>query len=413
MTRKQKLLLEQSTKRQRVNELLDKEDRSSDEQGELESLTTRMQALEPELRAAIVTEAAEEAETRGEFGNNGDGEPAEIRALRGKVRTAGYVTAALEQRAVDGVEAEYNSATKIGANRFPLSLLAPVEQRATTDVDTSVMPRRWLDRLFADTAAMQIGVTMESVADGVASFPATTAGASAAQRAKSQVTADAAWTIGTTEIKPTRNSVRLVFNMEDAARIPELESHLNRDLRMALVEGVDRAVFLGDAGATGTDADIVGFTTASIDETTLTQANKVKPANVLQAFVAMVDGIHATMVDDLRCVLAVGAHTLWAGTIANSAAENQTILTFLKENGLSCSVRGEIEANSANGDFGAFVGRGRGIEGAAVMPVWESGQLVRDPYVGAAKGEIALTLVHLWNFGIVRASNFERIKFVS
>ena len=38
MTRKQKLLLEQSTKRQRINTLLDKEDRSSEEQGELESL---------------------------------------------------------------------------------------------------------------------------------------------------------------------------------------------------------------------------------------------------------------------------------------------------------------------------------------------------------------------------------------
>ena len=372
-----------------------------------------MQAIEPELRASIVTEAAEEAETRGLFGNNGDGEPAEIRALRGKVRTGGYVTAALEQRAADGAEAEYNAALKIGANRFPLSLLAPVEQRETTDADTSVMQRRWLDRLFADTAAMRIGVTMESVPDGVASFPATTAGASAAQRAKSQVTADAAWTIGTTELKPTRNSVRLEFNMEDAARIPELESHLNRDLRRSLVEGVDRAVFLGDDGATGTDADIVGFTTASIDETTLTQANKVKPANVLQAFVAMVDGIHATMVDELRCVLTVGAHTLWAGTIANAAAENQTILTFLKENGLACSVRGEIEANSANNDFGAFVGRGRGLEGAAVMPVWESGQLVRDMYTGAAKGEIALTLVHLWNFGIVRAANFQRVKFVA
>ena len=415
MTKKQRLEIERSEKVQRLNELLGMDDdKLTDEhRAEMDALTKRMPGLETELRASITAEAAEEAEIRGEFGNNGDGEPAEIRALRGKVRTGGYVTAALEQRAADGAEAEYNAALKIGANRFPLSLLAPVEQRATTDADTSVMQRRWLDRLFADTAAARIGVTMESVADGVASFPVTTAGASAAQRAKSQAAADAAWTIGTTEIKPTRNSVRLVFNMEDAARIPELESHLNRDLRMALVEGVDRAVFLGDAGATGTGADIVGFNTASITERTLTQANKVKPANVLQAFVAMVDGIHASMVSELRCVLAVGAHTLWGGTIANSAAENQTILTFLKENGLSCSVRGEIETDTANGDFGAFVGRGRGLEGAAVMPVWESGQLVRDPYVGAAKGEIALTLVHLWNFGIVRASNFERIKFVS
>ena len=57
-------------------------------------------------------------------------------------------------------------------------------------------------------------------------------------------------------MKPKRNAVRLLFSIEDAARIPGLESALNRDLRMALKEGVDRAIFLGDATATGNDADI-------------------------------------------------------------------------------------------------------------------------------------------------------------
>ena len=59
---------------------------------------------------------------------------------------------------------------------------------------------------------------------------------------------------------------------------------MTRDLRMALVEGVDRAIFLGDDGATpNADADIVGLTTAAgLTEKTLTQANKVKGSNVLQ-----------------------------------------------------------------------------------------------------------------------------------
>ena len=254
---------------------------------------------------------------------------------------------------------------------------------------------------------------MESVSPGVASFPLTATGPSAAQRAKSQAAADGAWTLTVTEMKPTRNAVRLLFNVEDAARLPNLESALERDLRMALTEGVDRAVFIGDAGATGTAADITGLTTASITEQTITQTNKVKPAETLAAFLGLVDGIHAGMVSDLRCVLAVGAHNLWAGTIANSAAENQTILAFLKENGLECSVRGEIETATANGDFGAFVGRSRGIEGAAVAAVWEGAELIRDPYGGAAKGEVALTLSYLWNFALPRPANFARVKFVT
>ena len=38
------------------------------------------------------------------------------------------------------------------------------------------------------------------------------------------------------------------------------------------------------------------------------------------------------------------------------------------------------DGNTDDGDFGAFVGRGRGIEGAAVAAVWEAGELIRDPY---------------------------------
>ena len=148
---------------------------------------------------------------------------------------------------------------------------------------------------------------MESVPAGVASFPVTTAGASAAQRQRStDAAADAVWTIGVTEMKPKRNAVRLLFSIEDAARIPGLESALVRDLRMALMERVDRAIFLGDAGATGTDADIVGLRTAGITETTITQANKVLGPGTLGAFTGQVDGIHAMGLGDLRVVTSVG-----------------------------------------------------------------------------------------------------------
>ena len=275
------------------------------------------------------------------------------------------------------------------------------------------MPRRWLDRLFANTAAMRLGVTFESVADGVASYPITTAGASAAQRGKGEAAADAAWTIGISELKPTRNSVRLTFNVEDEARIPMLEEALNRDLRRAITEGVDRAIFLGDDGASGTDADITGLNTAAITEQTIGQTEKITAAGVLAGFTPMVDGVHATMLEDLRCVLAVGAWRLWRGTIANSAAENQTILSFLAENGLTCTSRGELETGTMNGDLAAFVGRSRGIEGAASAPTWEGGMLIRDQYSGAAKGEVAITLVQLWNFGLVRSANFQRVAFAT
>ena len=89
------------------------------------------------------------------------------------------------------------------------------------------------------------------------------------------------------------------------------------------------------------------------------------------------------------------------------------IAEFLRRFGLSWVTRGEIEAATTADKFAAFVGLSRGLEGAGVAAVWEAGELIRDPYSGAAKGEVALTLSYLWNFGLPRASNFARIKFAA
>ena len=44
------------------------------------------------------------------------------------------------------------------------------------------------------------------------------------------------------------------------------------------------------------------------------------------------------------------------------------------------------------------MGLGRGIEGTAVAAVWRQAQLIRDPYSGATKGEVQLTLQSLLEF---------------
>ena len=59
-----------------------------------------------------------------------------------------------------------------------------------------------------------------------------------------------------------------------------------------------------------------------------------------------------------------------------------------------------ITETTTNDQFAAFIGRNRGIDGAGVAGVWEAGELIRDPYSGAAKGEVALTLCYLWDFGL-------------
>ena len=139
-------------------------------------------------------------------------------------------------------------------------------------------------------------------------------------------------------------------------------------------------------------ADIVGLQTAGIGEATLTQAAKIKADKTLELFLDYVDGIYAAAMGDCRIVATVGSNKLWGSTIHNATASNETIAQFLRSSGVAWTVRGGVEAATAAGDFGAFVGLSRGNLGAARAAVWESGQMIRDPYSSKNKGEIELTL---------------------
>ena len=414
MTASQKLAKRISEIRQRLNEIntLDGEKYTDEVKTEERNLQSEYSDIEVRYRSALITEETEETEQRD---LDVDGEARELRELRGRVRVSNFATAALDQSAVSGAEQEYCQALEIPVNRFPLDLLAP-EERATTSADGQSTQRSWLDRLFSDTAAMSLGISFESVGPGMASYPVTTAGASAAQRGKADATADAAWTVGVSELKPTRNSVRAVFSGADADRLPSLEESLRRDLSMALTEGIDRVVFLGDEGAnakTADEADIKGLTTISnVVEKSLTQTDKLLPNKFAEALASLIDGKHAASAGDLRIVMSEGANTLTLSTITGTGSQ-VSLAKFLMDNGFSWTVRGDIETATAAGDWGAFIGRGRRIQGAGVAPVWRSAQLVRDPYTGAAKDEVALTLITSWNFALVRPAQFARLKFAA
>ena len=277
--RLRELRARQSTERGRMAELGMAESLDDETRSELDKIEQGVPDLERQIRAATV---AVDGEQDGERRAVSPEDDAEARELRERVGMGEYVAAAAEQRSADGAAKEYNQALGISGNRFPLAMLAPAEERAVTGVDTTTMPTRWIDRLFASSAAMNVGVTMDTVAPGVSSHPVTATGASAAQRGKTEAAVDSAWTISVVKMKPKRNAVRLEFSIEDTARIPGLEAALTRDLRFALAEGIDRAIFLGDNTASGTDSDIVGLSTATgLTAVEITQTNKVKPAETL------------------------------------------------------------------------------------------------------------------------------------
>ena len=413
MNRSDSLDLEIRQIKTRLNALAGQDSLTDEEQKECSESEAKLKTKETQFRAAKLSENAEQRAAEELDGETSEGR--EYRELRSKVGLSRYIAAATEKRGVEGAELEFNQALGVGLHRFPLEILAPVEERAKTGIDTVTRPVRWLDRLFSAAAAARVGVTFESVEPGAKSYPIILTGATGAQRGRTQAAAVAGWTAGVVELKPTRNAVHAVFSREDDLRNPGLQAALTRDLRMALVDAVDLAVFEGDADANEDTADITGLQTATgVVEEELMQSEKVKGADVLGAFAAFIDGKHATSGADLRTVLSVGAQRLWMSTLANTGnAADTTISEFLTRAGIAFSARGGIDTATTNGKFGAFVGRGRGIEGAGIAAVWDDGMIVIDPYSGAKTGEIQLTMNTFWAFGLARPASFARLKFVT
>ena len=369
-----------------------------------DALLVAQRLIEPEPETTTSTTASLTAEER------------ELAELRSRVEFGRYVGAALGgMPVIAGPEAEYNAHLGLPANYFPLELLSgPLEQRASRDGDAQGNQASWLDRVIADSAAQRIGVTFPNAGAGVAAFPVMTVGASGVQRGRTEAVAEGTYTVAVVELKPTRNAIHAIYSLEDELRLPGYSEAIARDMAASMMETIDKAVFLGDSGASGTDADIAGFNTAGITEATISQTNKVKADELLKLFLAYVDGQYAAGMGDVRVVASVGSNTLWGGTVHAATVDNQTVAAFLRANGVAWTVRGGIDTSTLNDDFGAFIGLARGVEGAAVAPIWNRGQLIRDQYGDhATKGEIALTLNYFWNFGIPRTANFKRLKYVT
>ena len=378
---------------------------------DLGKLTKEVRSLETDVGAAIAAGDDEVVEKATKDTPEGK----EYRELRAGVDFGRYVSAAMGGHGVtNGAELELNQHLKIADGYFPMELLAGnLETRAKTEGDAGTSQGTWLDRVFHGTAAESIGISFRPVAPGVASFPVTTAGGAPQQRGRTQAATERTYTVNVTEIKPARRAVHGLYSIEDDARLPGLSAAIERDMRMAMVESVDLAVFKGDDGANEDVADVVGLQTAAVTEATLTQANSKKADEVLKFFLEYVDGKYANALSDVRIVASVGTNVLWYGSVHAPTVDNQSIAQFLMASGLGWTARGGIDAATSNGKFGAYVGLARGVEGAGIAAVWEQGQLIRDPYSGATTGEVQLTLNYLFQLAFPRTANFKRLKYVT
>ena len=419
MTSKQKLQLEQSEKRQKINEFLSLDELTDDQCGELDALTKRMQSLEIEIRAAIVTEGNEEAEQRGQFGN-GDGAPSEIRNLLDATTLSDYLGAAASGGAVEGRAAELSSALGVpisgsrGGVAVPWELLETRAFTSTGENAGSEMQRPILQRLFGPGIIDTLGVRMDSVPVGRTEWALISGGVSPAQ-AKETVAAAAAVaaTFTTTTLRPKRLTGVYEYTHEEAASVADIEQALRRDLADAVKAQMSDSIINGAAPTNAAKENVEGFLTA-IAEPDDAAATAVF-ADYAGAHASGIDGLHAEMESEVSSV--IGTDVYRHAATVYQAGSGESGSEALARRSMSCRASSYIPAASGAGQSKvnlfhlAGQNGGGNMRGDSAAALWPSIEIIRDIYTQASRG-VLLTWIVLWDAKVAfRPDAYQRRAF--
>ena len=196
MTRLQRLSAELGERRRRLLDLEGLDGTApAERKGEAEALRSQITDLQGRWDSEHQAEAESERLALGMLGN-GDGEPAEVRSLRGRVSLADYLTPASAGAAVAGAPAELNAALGVpiagpgGGVAVPYAALlgpehepmargvrTPMAAFTTTAVhDGPLQDRPILQRLFGPGLLNQLGVRLDAVEQGRSEWPIITSG---------------------------------------------------------------------------------------------------------------------------------------------------------------------------------------------------------------------------------------------
>ena len=410
MTALQRLQIEQSEVRQRLNELLAEDKLTEEQRSELSTLTGRMQEIEVELRAAIIAEPAPVTT------NAPASEDRDRIELRSKASVGRYLLAAMRGRSVSGAERELLDEAGLEDGSIPMELwdTNPVEQRADVVSGAPGTVGVNLDRLrpavFAPSILPRLGVEMPRVSSGTYASGTITTSLTAGAEAKggeADATA-AAFTVSTAT--PKRISARLAIAIEDVAAVGQanFESVLRENLSLVLSDELDRQ---GLTGA-GANNDLVGIFHRL--------ANPSDPSAVatfddfVAAFANEVDGLWASTVKDLAAVVGPATYQLAAKTFRDATGQDLGDTAFsdyaaARYGGFWTNKRMPVPVS--NVQAGIMYRRGRSGMRTAVCPHWNMIS-IDDIYTGSAKGERYFTMhVLLGDVILVQPDAYSEIRF--
>ena len=387
MTPRQKIEVEQSQKRERINALLGQETRSEVEATELGALTTRMQEIEPLMRAAIVAEPDGSIQTRTDESAEGR----ERRALIDRCHVGSYFASAIRGGQLDGAEAELSA--EIGSGR-DIPFAVAFERRAITPAgsDVSVNQANIEQIAFAPPVASRLGIALRDVPSGTAAIPRiSTAPSSAAPKGKGGSADATAGAIVVVSSTAKRIPARLSVALEDIAAFgsADFESALRQALQANLESSFDDQVLTGSGSGANLSGLIDQLTAATVPSDVLTWANGQ------EELAAGIDGIWARRYGDLAAVVNAEAYRKAAGTyqapMTSGANGENSLAATLEANLAEFFTSARMPNTDSNIARVLIARRGQSGLSTAVVPVWDRVS-IDDPYSNAGEGQRHFTV---------------------
>ena len=388
MTPLQRLQLKQSETRQSLNSLLALDELTDEQRDSLSELTTTMQQLEVETRAAIVAEVDPTVTATDD-----DSAAREMRALIEGASIGAIFGATLEHRATEGQTAELQQHLRLSANQVPLALL--MEERAVTPAPADVGQNMAaiIPAVFPASCAAFLGIDMPTVGVGEAVYPVLTTSATTHTPAENAAAAETTGAFSADVLSPSRLQAAFFYSREDRARFAGMDSALRQNLGDALSDKLDAQLLVGTNGLlTGT---VLGDHNASA----ITTYAHYRSTHAY----GRVDGKYANAVGDIRIVMGSATYAHAAAAFRSDNAGDRAALEDLMQVTGGVKVSAHVPAVSGNKQNSVIR---LGMRRDMVAPIWEGVTLIPDEITKAGTGQIVVTAVMLHAIKVLRADGF-------
>ena len=408
-----KIQRRQSEIRQQLAELVKKSDLSDDETRNIETLDAEYRSNETRYRAALITEDEERREAGNELETR---EGKEWADLIGKFELRQAALFLDEGRQLDGATAEVvqELRSRGGYRGIPIPFEA-LEVRAGETVASGtpdpISTRPIIDRLFPQSVAGAMGAQLININTGEVEYPVTTSSVAAgwASSETGDVAAPTAYATTDRPLAPDNTlGVQMKLTRKTLKQSAGIEEAVRRDMRGAIGQAMDQAVFLG-AGSSGEPLGVItGASTYGITETAVSAAaswsafraavttfltnNAAGSPAAVRALIRpeVWDTLEDTIFDSGSGV------TEWDRMLRNIPAGN----VHMSSNALAAPTGSPLASS-------ALLTTNAGGQAPIFVATWGAIDMIRDPYSDAASGGLRLTGLVTMDVSVSRTAQLQ------